>query len=104
MLNNGRLLRGQYCARSNLPLLSICDHTPDTKSIRHDAFHITDDNIFAFADEENVLNKSIVNLSAAEKELLLWHHHLSHASMLWLQPMMRSKKWLRVHHSEESLH
>ena len=93
-LGNGVELRAQYCPRSNLPLLSICDHAPDTKSFWHDAFHITDDNVFAFAAEENVLDESNVNLSAAEKELLLWHHGLSHASILWRQTMTRSKKWL----------
>lgn len=85
-------------------MLSICDHAPDTKSFWHDAFHITDDDIFAFAAEKNVLGDCNVNLSAAEKELLLCHHRLSHASTSWLQPMMRTKQWLRVHHSTESLH
>ena len=103
-LGNGVELQAQYCPRSNLPLLSICDHAPDAKSFWHDAFHITDNDVFAFAAEKNVLDESNVNLSAAEKELLLWHQRLSHASTSWLQPMMRTKQWLRVHHSTESLH
>ena len=93
-LGNGVELLAQYCPRSNLPLLSICDHAPDTKSLWHDAFHITDDDAFIFAAEKNVLDERNVNLSAAEQELLLWHHRLSHASTSWLQPLMRTKKWL----------
>ena len=87
-LGNGVELQAQYCPRSNLLLLSICDHAPDAKSFWHDAFHITDNDVFAFAAEKNVLDESNVNLSAAEKELLLWHQRLSHASTSWLQPMM----------------
>jgi len=60
--------------------VSICDHAPDAKSFWHDAFHITDNDVFAFAAEKNVLDESNVNLSAAEKELLLWYQRLSHAS------------------------
>ena len=54
-LGNGVELRAQYCPRSNLLLLSICDHSPDTKSFWYDAFHITDDNVFAFAAERLIL-------------------------------------------------
>ena len=43
------------------------------KSFWHDAFHTTDDDVFAFAAETNVPDGSNVNLSASEKELLLWH-------------------------------
>ena len=103
-LGNGVELRAQYCPRSNLPLLSICDHAPDTQNLWHDAFHINDDDAFVFAAEKNVLDESNVNLSAAEKELLLWHHRLSHASTSWLQPLMRTKKWLQANQSSESLH
>jgi len=103
-LGNGVELQAQYCHCSNLPLLSICDHAPNTKSFWHDAFHMTDDGVFVFATETNVLDGSNVNLLASEKELLLWHHRLSHASILWLQHLMRTKKWLRDNHSIESLH
>ena len=51
-LGNGVELRAQYCPRSNLPLLSICDHAPDTKSFWHDAFHVTNDTVCAFAAEK----------------------------------------------------
>ena len=60
-LGNGVELQAQYCPCNNLPFLSICDHAPDTKSFWHDAFHITYDDIFAFAAETNVLDGSNVN-------------------------------------------
>ncbi len=34
------------------------------------------------------------NLSASQKELLLWHQCLSHASIGWVQSLMRKKQWL----------
>ena len=74
------------------------------KSLWHDAFCITDNDIFAFATQSNVLDASNVNLLMAEQELLLWHHRLSHARLPWLQPLMQTKKWLTVDHSSESLH
>ena len=103
-LGNGVELCAQYCPCSNLPLISIYDHAPDTQNLWHDAFYINDDDVFVFAAEKNVLDESNVNLSAAEKELLLWHHRLSHASTSWLQPLMRTKKWLQANQSSESLH
>ena len=87
-LGNGVELQVHYCPQSNLPLLSMCDHAPDTKSFSYDAFHITDDDVFAFAAGTDVLDGSNVNILASEKELLLWHQRLSHTSILWLQPLI----------------
>ena len=103
-LGNGVELQAHYCPRSNLPLLSICDHASDVRSFWHDTFDISENEATAFTASKSVLDSNNANLSAAEKELLLWHHRLSHASMPWLQPLMRTKKWLRVNHSTESLH
>jgi len=105
-LGNGVELRAQYCPRSNLPLLKICDDdASDIKCFWTKAFHISNEDTFAFAAaEKSVLDSDNANLTAAEKELLLWHQRLSHASISWLQPLMRTKKWLRVNHSTESLH
>ena len=80
-LGNGVGLQAQYCPRSNLPLLSTYDQAPDKKSFWHDAFHVNDDDIFAFAAEKSVLDERNVNISNSEKELLLCHHRLSHASV-----------------------
>ena len=57
-------------------MLNICDHALAAKSFWHDALHITDDDVFAFAAEKNVLDGSNVNLLVAEQELLLWYYPL----------------------------
>ena len=83
-LGNGVELQALYCPCSNLPLLSISDKAPESKSFWHNAFHITDNDVFVFAAETNVLDGKNANLSKSEKELLLWHNRLSHASIWWL--------------------
>jgi hypothetical protein len=40
------------------------------------------------------LHQANTNLSSSQKELLLWHQHLSHASVKWIQARMRDKEWL----------
>jgi len=94
----------QYCPRSSLLLISTCDQAPDEKSFWHDVFHINDDDIFAFVAKKSVLDEKNINLSNSEKELHLWHHGLSHTLVLWIQPLMRTKKWLKTKYSFESLH
>ncbi len=42
-----------------------------------------------------LLSESNANLSATQKEVLLWHHKLSHASTDWIQVLMR--KHLSLH-------
>ena len=103
-IDSGVELQALYCPCNNLSLLSISDEAPESKSFWHDAFHITDNDVFAFAAETNVLDEKNANLTKAEKELLLWHDRLSHASIWWLQPLMRTRKWLKDNHSMESLH
>jgi hypothetical protein len=68
-LGNGVKLQALYCPRSNLPLLNISDEAPESKSFWHDAFHITDNDVFAFAAETNVLDEKNTNLSKAEKRV-----------------------------------
>ena len=58
----------------------------------------------SYSTSTNVLDGANVNLAAIEKELLLWHQRLSHASISWLQPLMRTKKWLKDHTSPACLH
>ena len=100
-LGNGIELQSEYCPRSNLPLLKVCKDTPEQRILWHDAFSRQ---MHSYSASTNVLDSDNVNLSAAEKELLLWHNHLSHASVSWLQPLMRTKKWLKDHTSPACLH
>ena len=68
-LGNGVELLVQYCPHSDLPLLSICEHAPDAKSFWHDAFHITNDDIFAFAAEKTVLDGRM-SISQLQKRVI----------------------------------
>ena len=54
---------------------------------------------------QNILGKNNTNLSASasQKEVLLWHQQLSHASICWVQMLMRKRDWL-TSEGGESLH
>ncbi len=43
---------------------------------------------------KSVLHPTNSNLSSSQKEVLLWHQRLSHASINWIQRLMRDRKWL----------
>jgi hypothetical protein len=45
-------------------------------------------------ESKSVLSSTKTNLSASQKELLLWHQCLSHANVNWIQTLMRDRKWL----------
>jgi hypothetical protein len=45
-------------------------------------------------ESKSTLSSTNRNLSASQKELLLWHQHLSHANVTWIQTLMRDRKWL----------
>jgi hypothetical protein len=47
----------------------------------------------------NILSDNNTNLSASQKEVLLWHQRLSHASIQWIQMLMRKRDWLQENHS-----
>eukprot|EP00956_Cyclotella_meneghiniana_P016664 scaffold26464_cov80-Cyclotella_meneghiniana.AAC.2 len=50
----------------------------------------------------NVCDKSNKNLTSSERELLLWHHRLSHFHIEGVQSLLRDSKWLRVHEDPKS--
>ena len=70
----------------------------------HDAFTTTPTDIAAFASEANVLHPSNNNLTASQKELLLWHHRLSHASLHWVRLLLCPRRLLSTLDSEAALH
>ena len=43
---------------------------------------------------KSVLHQTNSNLSSSQKEVLLWHQQLSHASTNWIQTLMQDRKWL----------
>ena len=99
-LGSGIELAAPICPRSNLPILAFHCHTDSApRSFWSDAFAFTATDV-----SQSVLDDSNVNLSAAQKETLLWHHRLSHASISWIKLLMRDRKWLKDHYDETSLH
>ncbi len=52
---------------------------------------------------KNILGEDNTNLSASQKEVLLWHQRLSHASIQWVQMLMQKQDWLKSE-GRESLH
>ncbi len=89
-LDDGIGIFGKYCQRSNLPLVPMAQ-VKRKFSFWTEAFSFTVDNL---CQMKNILVDNNTNLSASQKELLLWHQHLSHASIRWVQSLMQKKKWL----------
>jgi hypothetical protein len=89
-LENGLILHAHLCPRSRLPLLPfVPSHMPT--SFWCDVFAYSAANV---AQTKTILSFANQNLSSSQKELLLWHQHLSHANLSWIQTLMREQKWL----------
>jgi hypothetical protein len=58
-------------------------------SFWNEAFGLTMDNS---REVKNILGKDNTNLSASQKEVLLWHQRLSHASIQWVQILMQKTR------------
>lgn len=81
-----------YCPRTHLPILHTVGNTATVQSFWATTFDFSSTDALAYP---TLLADSNVNLTAAQKEVLLWHHKLSHASINWIQLLMRDKKWLQ---------
>ena len=97
----GDTFTAPYCPRSRLPILSLSNSSESSHSFWASAFHFTSTDVDAYPV---VLDKQNVNLSAAQKEVLLWHQRLCHASIRWIQLLMRDRKWLKSRTSDDALH
>jgi hypothetical protein len=74
-LENGLILHAHLCPRSCLPLLPFVPSDTST-SFWCGAFACSVANV---AQTKLILSSANQNLSSSQKELLLWHQHLSHA-------------------------
>jgi hypothetical protein len=99
-LENGLILHAHLCPRSCLPLLPFVPNDTPT-SFWCDAFAYSVANV---AQTKLILSSENQNLSSSQKELLLWHQHLSHANLTWIQTLMRDQKWLDNPTTASSLH
>lgn len=95
-LGDGHLLDAFYCPRTHLPCLSVAGtRRPfDTQCFWSKAFDFKPTDLSVAYP--TLLSSSNTNLTAAQKEVLLWHYKLSHVSIGWLQLLMRDRKWLHA--------
>jgi hypothetical protein len=105
-LDNGIKLKAEFCPRSNLPVIPLAHEASSKKCFWAQAFGFSANNFQDLNKIRNVLHQSNTNLSQSQKELLLWHQRLSHASVKWIQALMRDRKWLptNVNKNEPALH
>ena len=100
-LDSGEDMDANYCPRTRLPMLRLLHNEP-TPSPLASVSNYTRSEALAFP---TLLSDTNMNLTAAQKEVLLWHHKLSHASISWIQLLMRDRKWLRDRvNNDDSFH
>jgi hypothetical protein len=95
-LDNGIALFAPYCPHSNLPLLLLAKNTSHPNRCSWScAFGFTlCDSAKINEIKTSLLNASNSNLSQLQKEVILWRQCLSHASLPWVQSLMRNRKFL----------
>jgi hypothetical protein len=77
-LDNGIKLCAIFCPRSNLPILPLTTKIQGKNKLWDNAFGYTLSNV---SDTHSILSQVNTNLSSSQKELLLWHQSLLHASL-----------------------
>ncbi len=93
-LNDGINLFAQYFPQSNLPLIPLALHTESSTCFWNAALGFTANNFKEINAIKSTLLPFNTNLSHSQKELLLWHQQLSHASISWVQLIMRGHSFL----------
>ena len=101
-LSDGNRFSASLCPRSNLPLIPLATHP--SRNFWSEAFGYTLSNVQAIQEIKSILSDDNSNLSSPQKELLLWHQRLSHASLDWIQMLMRDRKYLPTTNADSSLH
>jgi hypothetical protein len=75
---------------ANLPILPTNEEQPESKSLWSEIFLVEKDDSDLW--QKSILDASNQNLSAAQKELLLWHHKLSHAGLSKVHNLCQLRK------------
>jgi hypothetical protein len=96
VLDNGNNFCAQFCPRSNLPMIPLALGNEMGHCFWNKAFGFLVDSFCNINVLNSILHQSNANLLASQKELLLWHQLLSHASVGWIQTLMQDRKWLPV--------
>ena len=82
------------CPRSNLPIIPLSTANTTQWCFWTAAFGFSANCFQDLYKARNVLHQANTNLSHSQKELLLWHQRLSHASVKWIQVLMTERQWL----------
>lgn len=100
-LVTNNVLDAPFCPRTNLPCLtSVEQATRSHSSFWTSTFNFTTAEALAFPTL--LSSDTNTNITAAEKEMNLYHQRLSHASFRKIHHLMRSRKWLREHHNDSN--
>jgi transposase InsO family protein len=94
-LQDGTILQAPYGA-ANLPLLKMSEESPKCFWSRCFSSHDVTPEIWA----TNVMNAANTNITAGQRELLRWHHRLSHAGLSTIHNLCRMK---RMHKPDSKL-
>jgi hypothetical protein len=93
-LDDGMVLSANYCPCTNLPMVPLALSTSTWCCVWSDAFGYSVQAYNEIVDIKSVLHQKNSNLSSSQKEVLLWHQRLLHASTNWIQTLMQDRKWL----------
>jgi hypothetical protein len=94
ILGNGLTFCAKHCPTSNLPLIPLALQAHSKTCFWTTAFGFMADRFCEINSIKTVLHQSNSNLSASQKELLLWHQWLSHALINWIQTLIQDRLWL----------
>jgi hypothetical protein len=93
-LYNGMALSANYCPCTNLPMVPLALSMSTLYCFWSDVFGYSVQAYNEIVDIKSVLHQKKSNLSSSQKEVLLWHQQLLHASTNWIQTLMQDRKWL----------
>jgi hypothetical protein len=94
ILDNGFNVNAKFFPQSNLPPIPLSLENDRKYCFWNDAFGFGAECFQEINNIKTILQQNNANLSASQIELLLWHQQLSHASVNWVQTLMRERKWL----------
>ena len=90
-LENGPTFDANYHPSNNLPYLQLAP--ANESSFWASSFDVNNLSTNDFSRACNIMAANNSNLSEAQKEVLLWHHRLSHVSLPVVQTLMSDRKW-----------
>jgi hypothetical protein len=94
VLDNNNNFAATFCPHSNLLMIPLALDNNTKQCFWNKAFGFLVDSFGDINNVKNILHQANTNLSLSQKELLLWHQHLFHTSVKWIQAMMQDRKWL----------